>query len=706
MNFLEPWGLLGLAALAPVIALYFLKLKREERVVPSTLLWKKVLDDLQVNAPFQRLKYSLLLLLQLLLVSLLGFAMARPYLSLSGYAGQKIILLIDTSASMGTRDAGPNKSLTRLEAAVRDAITKADDLRDNDEMLIVAFDKDVRQLCKFINDRSILKQLLNSLEPRDVETKANEAFETALALAQDKTNAQVIVLSDGCFGDVKLFKETEAAGGNTEDQSRQNTRRNVHLDLSIFRFKSYGEETSDNVGITQMDARTRPVKATDANGQRVDTMETTLFIMVENFSPKDREVTLRISAQDNSFPVKLESVSLKGRQSRVETLESQPGGATTDESARSVLPYKLPLGTTGIVTAQIVAPKDKFPTDDSASIVLGTSGTIKLLWVSKGNVILDKALSSIKGLDETKMDPDDFLKQYDQKGQALLEPYDACIFEGASPVAWTDGGALFIGAVPPIGGFAQNEELYRKTKKLPDNEKLPEKKDQLFDWPALIDWDTSHPAMRYVNFGNVTIKTGQAWKAPNNSKILVEGSIGPLAVAYETDRVRVIGVAFDILSSDWAYRPSLPLFLRNVIPWIAESSPRRRPACQHTGDPLFVPPNAKWKSTKVQRPDGSPPEHVELSTEHATYVKGTEKSGLYWLKELTDEPDGRAYAVNLASRNESDNAARASLRVEDVTMNSAPTAIDAKREIWNTLALIAAGILLIEWWVYHRRVGF
>src|SRR6185436_8816807 len=95
LNFLEPWCLLGLSALAPIVALYFLKLKREERIVPSTLLWKKVIDDMQVNAPFQRLKYSLLLLLQLLLVALLAFALARPYLNLGGRAGVKTLMLID-----------------------------------------------------------------------------------------------------------------------------------------------------------------------------------------------------------------------------------------------------------------------------------------------------------------------------------------------------------------------------------------------------------------------------------------------------------------------------------------------------------------------------------------------------------------------------------------------------------------------------------
>ena len=685
MNFLEPMGLLGLAALAPIIALYFLKLKREERVVPSTLLWKKVLDDMQVNAPFQRLKYSLLLLLQLLLVALLGFAMARPYLSLSGYAGKKTILLVDTSASMSTRDAGSNKNETRLEAAIHDAMRKADDLRENDQMMVVAFDKDVRQLCKFMSDRTLLKNILANLQTRDVETRADEAFETALALAEGQTDAEVVVLSDGCFGQVKLVKEKDALSGNTEDRAAAGHDRNIHRDLSIFRFVSYGAETSDNVAITQMDARTRPVKAQSPDGQRIDALETQVFVMVENFSTESRDVILSLSTPEQRFPPK--TVSLKGRPITKETLESGPGNGDTAEVARSVEVFKLPIGTQGIVTAHIDAPKDKLSVDDTASLVIGTTGTIKLLLVTKGDLILEKALGAIRGIDITKMAPDDFLKQWDQKGQPLVDTYDACIFEDVTPVAWTDGGALFLNSLPPVAGFAKDEKV--------------------IEWPAVVDWDTAHPAMRYVNFGNVTISKAQTWKAPKNSKVMVEGSGGPLAVSFENDRLRVVGIAFDILQSDWAYRPSLPLFLRNVLPWIAESSPRRRPATQQTGDPLVVPPSIAARSATVVRPkeSNSPPEHVELSLEHTTYIKGTETAGIYQLKDIPNEPDGRVYAVNLASRSESDNASRSNLSVEGVKLESTPTSIQAKREIWNTLALIAAGLLLIEWWVYHRRVG-
>ncbi len=80
MSFLNPLTALIAAGITIplLVSLYFLKLKRKPMVVPSTLLWKKAIQDLQVNAPFQRIRNNLLLWLQLLLLALLLIAMARP----------------------------------------------------------------------------------------------------------------------------------------------------------------------------------------------------------------------------------------------------------------------------------------------------------------------------------------------------------------------------------------------------------------------------------------------------------------------------------------------------------------------------------------------------------------------------------------------------------------------------------------------------
>ncbi len=58
-----PLGLAAWSALAGVpvgiIALYFLKLRRRPVRVPSTLLWRRSLEDLHVNSLFQRLRTEL-----------------------------------------------------------------------------------------------------------------------------------------------------------------------------------------------------------------------------------------------------------------------------------------------------------------------------------------------------------------------------------------------------------------------------------------------------------------------------------------------------------------------------------------------------------------------------------------------------------------------------------------------------------------------
>ena len=61
-----------------IVMLYFLKLKRKPLEVPSTFLWSRTIEDLHVNSIWQRLRQSLLLFLQLLLLILLDISGRRP----------------------------------------------------------------------------------------------------------------------------------------------------------------------------------------------------------------------------------------------------------------------------------------------------------------------------------------------------------------------------------------------------------------------------------------------------------------------------------------------------------------------------------------------------------------------------------------------------------------------------------------------------
>src|SRR5215470_8365141 len=104
MNFLSLSGALWAASLAvpALLLLYFLKLRRQERKISSTLLWKKAIQDLQVNAPFQKLRRNLLLFLQLLILGAVLFGIANPIANLMRRPERNIILLVDRSGSMRT----------------------------------------------------------------------------------------------------------------------------------------------------------------------------------------------------------------------------------------------------------------------------------------------------------------------------------------------------------------------------------------------------------------------------------------------------------------------------------------------------------------------------------------------------------------------------------------------------------------------------
>ena len=62
MPFASPLALLGLLFVPAVVAMYLLRLRRTETIVPSTLLWQRLAADVEANAPWQRLRRSLLFL--------------------------------------------------------------------------------------------------------------------------------------------------------------------------------------------------------------------------------------------------------------------------------------------------------------------------------------------------------------------------------------------------------------------------------------------------------------------------------------------------------------------------------------------------------------------------------------------------------------------------------------------------------------------
>ncbi len=195
MPFLAPLALLALAVAGPlIIAMYLLKLRREDRPVSSTFLWRRMIRDVEANAPWQRLRFNWLLVLQLLLLLLLAFALARPFFKTIGISGRNLIVLIDRSASMAATDANG----TRLDAAKQQAITLVDQMPDGGRATIIAAGGVMEIPAASTTDP---RQLRDAIQNIQVRTSGGSDFSQALALAAAlsarEPDSEVAIISDG-----------------------------------------------------------------------------------------------------------------------------------------------------------------------------------------------------------------------------------------------------------------------------------------------------------------------------------------------------------------------------------------------------------------------------------------------------------------------------------------------------------------------------
>ena len=150
------------ALLVPLVAFYFLKLKRPRHTIPSLVLWRQVLADQRVNSPFQKFKRNILLLLQILLLALLVLAAMQPLLRSGTSRAERLPVLIDVSASMaGLDQAG---GVSRLEVARQRVREMIANLPSDQQLCLIAFSKAAHRLTPFTNNKAELRDALAALE--------------------------------------------------------------------------------------------------------------------------------------------------------------------------------------------------------------------------------------------------------------------------------------------------------------------------------------------------------------------------------------------------------------------------------------------------------------------------------------------------------------------------------------------------------------
>ncbi len=180
-SFLNPWMAAAAAGIAvpALLILYFLKLRRREMAVSSTLLWRKAIQDLQVNAPFQRLRRNLLLLLQLLLLALLCLALSRPVSNFTPGAAKLSVILLDRSGSMSAIEDYNGNKHSRLDEAKKQAKALVDSMTRKESAMIIAFDDSAEVIQPLTTDAGALRTAIDRVQPTDRSTGCSRPIAAA-----------------------------------------------------------------------------------------------------------------------------------------------------------------------------------------------------------------------------------------------------------------------------------------------------------------------------------------------------------------------------------------------------------------------------------------------------------------------------------------------------------------------------------------------
>ncbi len=208
LNFQNPGALLWALPLAGfIVALYLLKMRRKDMVVPATFLWPERTDEIRANSLFQRLRFNWLMVLQILAVSLLVLGLGRWQTKQSGLTGAVSVAVIDVSASMGATDVEGS----RYEAALNQVRGMIASVQAGDQLALIEAGPVPRVIFPLSNDQSRMKAALDGVRPTDAEADVSEALRLASGIAGQVDGAKIVLISDGCFEPVEDY-----AGGEAE----------------------------------------------------------------------------------------------------------------------------------------------------------------------------------------------------------------------------------------------------------------------------------------------------------------------------------------------------------------------------------------------------------------------------------------------------------------------------------------------------------
>ena len=243
----------------------------------------------------------------------------------------------------------------------------------------------------------------------------------------------------------------------------------------------------------------------------------------------------------------------------------------------------------------------------------------------------------------------------------------------------------------------------------------------------IIDWQRGHPLLNLVELGNVIVADSLIVRPPPGGTVLIDSTKGPLMAIAPRDNYEDAVLGFEIVGHDasgattvntnWPIRYSFPNFCLNVMEYLAGGAADLQLRNTRPGETVELDLPQPGATVTVFLPDGSTRKIAAPAVGKLAFHE-TDQLGIYDViqdKAAAGEELLGRFAVNLFDRQESDVRLRTrqdeagvetveslSIGYDDVAADS-PLA-PVRKELWTWLLLAALAVLVLEWYIYNRRV--
>lgn len=642
MAFLVPLGLLALITLPIIVWLHLIRERRRRVVVPSLLLWQEVPKKVD-NQRRLRLPLTLLLLLHLLAAALLALALSQPqWLSRRSGSGNHLALIIDSSTSMDAREGAGlfgQEGRTRLDQAREQARSLINGLVPGESLTLISAGPRARVIATGTYDqRTGLLYALDTLVSEGVGSDIPGALTLAQAALDTHDGGRIVVFSDNAASTISASTATES------------TRRIVRPGTDI-EWVSVGSDR-DNRAIVAFGARpsNRPI--------------TPVYARVANYGTTPVETRVFLFGDEQLLGTHYVNLPADGEADL--TWEKVPAGIR-------VLRVEL-------------EGQDALAADDRASLILEQTRPVQVVLVSAQPGPLERALTAIRGVSVTVVDPVEYATT------PTTVRADLTIFEGMLPDQLPPGGVLLI--YPPEAG----------------NTLLTVDTTRPVNTPArvVVPPDSAASSMfADLSLNSVTFATVRVVQPPSWAAVQVLADDVPLILRGQVDRSQVSIWTFDLTRSNLTERLAFPLLVARTV---HDLTPAPLPASMLAGEVLTVQPGVYAETLTITDPTGQTRQIDLMTTGAAMAIEDFTQTGVYILTERAGDKvlHEQRIAVNAGSPAESDLRPRpvspdlTTARIKPLSNMSDDTIQPVAQPLWPWLTLAALLVIVIEWIYIHR----